>query len=339
MTREGILTGGTWCVDRNLLLDQWPHENGRADILGAEQGGGGSGCNMAVAIKKLAPEMPVATITLVGDDADGRFLQEEADRYGIDRARMRTTGESATDYTLAFASAATGQRTHVSWFGTSHHLTPDHFDFAGDSHRIFHLGLPGIHRLMDGPWDGDANGWVTTLRKARAAGLLTNIELASIAPERLTALVRPCLPYLDLVIVNDHEIGGIAGIETVRDHRTDVDACIAAAKAVVAEGAALHAVVHFPKGAIVASRDGSVVAKPSVDVPPAEVKGANGAGDAFAAGFLYGFHQGFGLGAALALAHATAAASLRQISTTAAIVPWTECLALADRWGWRPSMA
>lgn len=338
MTREGILTGGTWCVDRNLLLDRWPHENGRADILAAEQGGGGSGCNMAIAIKKLAPDMPVAAIALVGDDADGHFLISEADRYGIVRAKMRTTGDSETDYTLAFASAATGQRTHVSWFGTSHYLSPDHFDFAGDTHRIFHLGLPGIHRLMDGPWNGDANGWVTVLKRARAAGLLTNIELASIAPDRLTALVRPCLPHLDLVIVNDHEIGGIAGIETVRDHRTDIDACVAAAKAVVAGGTALHAVVHFPKGAIVASRDGSVVRKPSVSVPPAEVKGANGAGDAFAAGFLYGFHQGWEVEKAVALAHATAAASLRQISTTATIASWQECLALADRWGWRETM-
>ena len=51
MSRVGILTGGTWCVDRNLLLDRWPHENGRADILSSEMGGGGSGCNMAIAMK------------------------------------------------------------------------------------------------------------------------------------------------------------------------------------------------------------------------------------------------------------------------------------------------
>jgi sugar/nucleoside kinase (ribokinase family) len=293
---------------------------------------------MAIAIRKLDPAAPVAAIALVGDDPDGRFLLAEADRNGIDRRRMAVTGEAATDYTFAFASAATGQRTHVSWFGTSHLLTPDHFDFAGDTHRIFHLGLPGIHRLMDGAWNGDANGWVTTLKKARAAGLLTNIELASIAPERLTALVRPCLSHLDLVVVNDHEIGGIAGIETVPDHRTDIDACIAAARAVIGDGAARHVAVHFPKGAIVASRDGSVVTKPSVNVPHAEVKGANGAGDAFAAGFLYGIHQGWAIEAALALAHATAAASLRQISTTASIEPWKACLALADRWGWRETM-
>ena len=167
MTRKGILTGGTWCVDRNLLLDRWPHENGRADILSAEMGGGGSGCNMAIAIRKLAPEVPVAAITLIGDDPDGRFLLEEADKNGIDRRQMLVTSEAATDYTFAFASLPTGQRTHVSWYGTSHLLTPDHFDFSGDTHRIFHLGLPGIHRLMDGPWKEDDNGWVTTLRNAR----------------------------------------------------------------------------------------------------------------------------------------------------------------------------
>ena len=90
---------------------------------------------------------------------------------------------------------------------------------------------------MDAPWQGDANGWVTTLKKARAAGLQTNLELASIAPERLAALVRPCLPHLDLLVVNDHEIGGIAGIETVRGRQ---DRCrppvSAAAKAVLEHG-------------------------------------------------------------------------------------------------------
>lgn len=338
MSRKGILTGGTWCVDRNILLDRWPHENGRADILSSEMGGGGSGCNMAIAIRKLASDMPVATIALVGADPDGAFLIAEADRNGIERSKMRVTDESATDYTFAFASGETGQRTHVSWFGTSHLLSPDHFDFAGNGEKIFHLGLPGVHRLMDGPWQGDENGWVTVLKRARAAGFITNIELASIAPDRLTALVRPCLPHLDLVVVNDHEIGGIAGIETVKNHKTDVEACIAAAKAVVALGTAQHAVVHFPRGAVAASRDGSVVVKPSVDVPPSEVKGANGAGDAFAAGFLYGFHEGWSVERSLALAHATAAASLRQISTTVSIEPWQACLALADRWGWRAAM-
>lgn len=335
MTRRGILTGGTWCVDRNLMVDIWPAENGRADILGADMSGGGSGFNLAIDVRKLDSDMPVATIAIVGDDADGAFLKGLADRHGVERSRMATTAESATDYTLAFASRATGRRTHISFFGSSHLLTPDHFDFAGLAHRLFHLGLPGVHRLMDGPWAGDANGWVTTLRKARAAGFVTNLELASIEPARQAALVRPCLKHLDLLVVNDTEIGGIAGIETVRDGATDPAACSEAAKAVLALGTMELVVVHFPQGAVAAARDGSVVTRPAVRVPPEAVAGANGAGDAFAAGFLYGYHEGWSLEATLSLAHATAAASLREISTVGAVMPWRECLALAERWGWR----
>jgi sugar/nucleoside kinase (ribokinase family) len=338
MTRRGVLTGGTWCVDRNLMVDRWPALNGRADILDAKMSGGGPGYNMAVDLRKLDSDLPLATVTLVGDDADGRFLVSLAAANGIDHAQMHLTDRIATDYTHAYSDRSSGQRTHISYFGTSRWLTPDHFDFSRSNHRYLHLGLPGIHELMDGPWAGEANGWVATLKKARAAGLRTNLELASLAPERLAATVRPCLPHLDFLIVNDAEIGGIAGIETVGKEGTDPEACIAAAQAVLALGRCDLAVVHFPKGGIVVARDGSVTTRPSVNVPPAEVAGANGAGDAFAAGFLYGMHEGWSVDRALALAHAVAAASLRSISTTDSIEPWSQCLALADAWGWRETL-
>jgi sugar/nucleoside kinase (ribokinase family) len=338
MTKRGVLTGGTWCVDRNLLVDQWPRENGRADIISAEMSGGGSGCNMAINIRKLAPALPVATITLVGDDAEGGFLAAEAESHGIDRRQMAVAEGVVTDYTFAFSSLATGQRTHISYFDSSNLLTPDHFDFSNTDHRIFHLGLPGIHALMDAPWADDANGWVTTLKRARAAGLETNLELASIAADRLAALIRPCLPHLDLLVVNDAEIAGVAGMETMRDGKTDPDAVIAAARAVLEMGAMRLVAVHFPMGGIVALRDGGIVARPSVGVPPAAIKGANGAGDAFAAGFLYGIHEDWPVEDALALAHAAAAASLREISTTGAIETWSRCLDLANAWGWREAL-
>jgi sugar/nucleoside kinase (ribokinase family) len=339
MTRRGILTGGTWCVDRNLFVDTWPEENGRALILSTELGGGGSGSNLAVAMRLLDESMPLATITVVGDDADGHFLLDLAKAKGIDHRQMRLTREAVTDYTLAFASQATGRRTHISFFGTSHTLTPDHFDFGGLDYRIFHLGLPGVHEKMDGPWGADDNGWVTTLRKARAAGLETNLELASIESGRIARLVRPCLPHLDYLVVNDAEIGGIAGIDTVGDGRTDVEACMKAAVIALHQGAMKVVAVHFPGGAVVAHRDGQTLMRPSVRVPPSEIKGANGAGDAFAAGFLYGMHEQWPIEKTVALAHATAAASLRAISTTGAITTWQTCLELADRWGWRESIA
>jgi sugar/nucleoside kinase (ribokinase family) len=70
---------------------------------------------------------------------------------------------------------------------------------------------------------------------------------------------------------------------------------------------------------------------------PDDIKGPNGAGDAFAAGAVYGLHQGWDLDRIVELAHAAAASSMRHIGTTDAMMGWPDCLALAGEYGWRPS--
>ena len=90
-----------------------------------------------------------------------------------------------------------------------------------------------------------------------------------------------------------------------------------------------------PGGALALGRDGDLIRQPSLRVPPEEIVGANGAGDAFAAGFLYGFHEGWPAADCLTLGHASAGASLRGISTTGTVETWQACLALAEQWGAR----
>ena len=337
--RRGVLTAGTWCVDRNKLVTHWPGEDGLAEIIEEESSGGGSACNLAIDIKTLDRDLPVATIGLVGDDADGRLLLAEAERHGIEHARMIVSDAEATHYTDAFASASSGRRTHITNLGVSVMLTPDHMDLAGSNHRLLHLGIVGVHEVMDSAWQDEANGWVAVLKKARASGFETNIELAGSAPEKLAAITRPCLPHLDLLIVNDHEIGAITGIDTLIGGKTDTRACIDAAKAALALGSQRLVAVHFPGGAVVATRDGGIITRPSVQVPDDVIVGANGAGDAFAAGLLYGLHEDWPIDDALSLAHAAAAVSLRAMSTTAALEPWPACLDLAKAWGWRASLS
>ncbi len=334
--RAGFVTGGTWCVDNNKFVSYWPGEDGLVEIEEVEHRGGGSGCNFAVDMRKLDPTMPVETIALVGDDADGRFLMAEADAFGIGRAQMHVTSATATQYTDAFGSRRSGRRTHLYFPGTASLLSPDHFDFTQSRAAVLHLGLPGVHRIMDAPWGDDPNGWVTVLKRARAAGMRTNLELASIAPERLPGLIRPCLAHLDTLIVNDHEIGALTGLSTVQDGQTDVEAVVHAVQTALRQGPMELVVAHFPMGAVAATRDGTVERQPSLRVPQEEIAAANGAGDAFAAGMLYGVHQGWSVLDCLSLARATAGASLRALSTTGAVAPWQECLALAQRWGERP---
>ena len=333
-TRRGFVTGGTWCVDLNKMIDFWPPEDSIAEIREIDLKGGGSASNLAIDMKKLDPAMPVETIGIVGDDENGRFLLAHADSFGIDRRQIAVTRELPTQFTDCFGSRRTGRRTHLYHPGAAALLTPDHFDFAQTSGRIFHLGLPGVHRLLDAPWQGEANGWVAVLKKAKAAGLSTNFELVMIEPQRLAGILHPCLPHLDTLVANDWEVGALSGESTYREGVTDIAACLRAARQVLTRGSMALVVVHFPKGAIAVTRDDLVAQHPSVRVPQSAIVGANGAGDAFAAGMLYGLHEDWSLERCLALAHAVAAASLRGASTTNTVESWQGCLQLTGRWGW-----
>jgi sugar/nucleoside kinase (ribokinase family) len=282
--------------------------------------------------------MPVATIGLLGDDADGHILKTQAQREGLDCSGLVTLAGCRTTFTDAFTSEETGRRTHLYYPGASGLLTPDHFDFDGSRARILHLGLPGLHEQMDKPWNGDLNGWVTVLKKARKAGIKTNLEMCSLPAQRLVEVVTPCLGHLDYLIINDFEVAALAN-RPVR-HGEDVDPreCLANANDVFDRGSMELLVVHFPRGAIAIQRGADPLVTPSAAVPKGAIAGSNGAGDAFASGILYGIHRGWPLRDALQLAHASAAASMRHIGTTDGIERWQDCLALARCYGSRAEL-
>jgi sugar/nucleoside kinase (ribokinase family) len=335
--RRGVLSAGTWCVDFNKSIARWPDEDTSNEVLAIDRQNGGSGSNMALDLKRLDPELPVEAMGLVGDDDLGRFLFGECDARGVNRAALRVAPGGATMSVDAFNVASNGRRTHFYYQGVAAEMTPDDFDFSSTAAKILHLGLPGAHKAMDLPWRGDANGWVAVVRKARAVGLSANLELMTTRAERLAELGRPCLPHLDCLIVNDYEIGALAGRETRRsDGSTDTHAVTRAIDEVLALGPMLWAAAHFPGGAIVGGRDGSRLGLGSVALPASAVVGVNGAGDAFAAGMLYGLHEQWPIVECLQLGHACAAASMRAVSTTAGVGTVSECLALAKQWGFRP---
>ena len=148
-------------------------------------------------------------------------------------------------------------------------------------------------------------------------------------------MTLPLLPLLDTLICNDHEAGALASLETVKNGIADASACRTAAERLMETTKLSLVAVHFPKGAVAMTRDGTVIEHPSVNVPQTDVAGSNGAGDCFAAGMLFGHHEGWNLKQTVKLAHASSAASLRSASTTEAVLPWKDCLALAEKWGWR----
>lgn len=337
-TRNGIVTGGTWCADHNKFVSHWPGQEEVVEILTNEVRGGGSACNLAIDLKRLDPEIPVSTIGLIGDDEDGRVLIAEADAAGIDRSRLFVAETGSTSHTDAFTAADTGRRTHLYLPGVAAQLSPTHFDFSDVPARILHLGLPGVHPKLDRASGEDENGWVTVLKQARAAGLATNLELCSISAERIAELVRPCLDHLDLLIVNDFEIAAIAEREVTTGTEANVQRCLGDTRKVQATGGMQLVITHFPGGAVAVASDGSELLAPSVNIPPDAIAGTNGAGDAFAAGVLYGLHESWGVAEAIELGHASAAASVRGLGTTDTVVAWRDCLGLASQWGWRKAL-
>ncbi len=335
MGRRGIICGGCWLVDHNNSISHWPEQETLTEIVARELQGGGPAHNMAIDLARLDPAFPVWAMGVVGNDDAGRLLLAACAEHGIDHAGLRVLDGVGTSHTDVMTVRSTGKRTFFHHQGANALLSPEDFDFSNTQARILHLGAPGIHARMDKPYESDANGWVTVLRRARAAGLRTNLEMISGAPEEIRRLVLPCLPHLDSLIINDYEAGVLTGIDVVSAGVTSAGAARRAAVALLVSGPLELVAIHFPGGCVAATRDGDVYAKPSLEVPADEIKGSNGAGDAFAAGLLYGLHEAWPINEGLSLGLCAAASALRSISTTATVGLIAECRALADAWGWR----
>ncbi|MFT4548968.1 MAG: sugar/nucleoside kinase (ribokinase family), partial [Verrucomicrobiales bacterium] len=86
---------------------------------------------------------------------------------------------------------------------------------------------------------------------------------------------------------------------------------------------------------VVIRGDGSRVAHGSVLLPDSEIGGATGAGDAFAAGYLLGFHAAAGVEECLRNGVCAAAMSLADPTPSGGMRSQRECLELGDRYGFR----
>ena len=194
--------------------------------------------------------------------------------------------------------------------------------------------------IRDSPQPGGGNGWSALLQRAQAAGLHTNMEMVSLAPDRTTQVARPCLPHLDSVVINELEAGALTGIDApapTADGPVDWPALEAMALGLIDHGVSALAVVHVPAGCVAAAPGGRTWRQGSVQLPREQVRSTIGAGDAFAAGVILGLHEGWPVERCLRLAVASAAASVRSPHTSASIQPADICLAEADRVGYRPS--
>jgi sugar/nucleoside kinase (ribokinase family) len=337
-TRSGVLCVGSVIVDLAKVIDHYPDQERLALIRDVSVSTGGPALNLAVDLRRLGAPFPLELVGVVGDDEHGRLVLDACAALGIGTSALRAVPDAATSFTDAMVVRDGGTRTFFHHPGANALLAAKDVDVTGSRAKILHAGAPGLHPRMDAPDQGGGNHWASLLQAAQSVGMRTTMELVSLPDEQIRAVALPCLPHLDYLVINEIEAAALTGAQI---RSADVDGhpnwseFESVAIRLVELGVSRLVAVHFPAGCVAAAPGGLVWRQGSVRLPRSAVRNATGAGDAFAAGVIYGLHEELPVKQCLRLGVCVAAASLEGAATSDGVLPVAQCLALGDRHGFR----
>jgi sugar/nucleoside kinase (ribokinase family) len=343
--RAGLLAGGNWIVDAVKIIDTWPQQDALANIFSTTKGTGGSPFNVLIDLALMGVPFPLEAVGLVGDDDNGAWIIEQCQSRTISTTALQKTPEAPTSFTDVMTVQSTGRRTFFHARGANALLDSTHFDFSRTEAKVFHLGYLLLLDRLDAPHREYGTVAAEVLARAQAAGLKTSIDVVSEDSDRFAKIVLPALKHVDLCIMNEFEAGRVTGRRIrVGDPHSGAPGVAAldrvelraAMQQLLDAGVREHVVVHFPEGGCALGRDGVWTEHGSVQLPGDYIKGAAGAGDAFTAGILLGWHESMPVEEWLRMGICAAAANLSDQTCTGGLRPLPECLALGSRFGFRP---
>lgn len=338
-TRNGILAGGNWILDYVKVIDVYPNENALANIMDQYVGNGGAPFNVLKAVHKMGFSIPMEGVGVVGDDEMGREILRQCKEMGIDRGQLKTLKDERTSYTDVMTVRDTGRRTFFHYRGANALLEEKDFDFAGSTAKIFHLGYLLLLDKLDTVGPDGVSGAAKVLKEAKDAGFITSADIVSEQSTRYRKVIPSSLPFIDILFINELEAKMLTDIGTFDEEGEFlVSKGFEAAESILQMGVRNWVVIHFPKGAIGLSKQGKRLFQPSVCVPQEKVKGAVGAGDAFAAGVLAAYHEEWDMEKCLLMGVCAAATSLLDSTASGSIMPWEECMAYGERLGFNREM-
>ena len=234
------------------------------------QAAGGSVANTIAGAGSLG--LKTGFIGRVHDDTLGRFYVEEMEREGTACVNAPVEGgELPTSRSMIFVSPD-GERSMNTYLGISAEVGPDDVpdDVAGDAEILFLEGY-----LYDKPKGKEA--FTTAARITRAAGGKAGIALSDpFCVDRHRDDFRELVKELDYVIGNEHEWESL--------YQTDLSTALETAS----RECGLAVCTRSDKEVILITKDEEVVV-PVKKIAPVDTTGA---GDQFAAGFLYGYATG-----------------------------------------------
>jgi len=328
--RRGIAAAGNWIVDHVKIIDTWPEQETLANILDERRGSGGAPYNVLMDLAALGAPFPLTAIGVLGNDADGDGIERDMAERGV-RRFFRRSKSMPTSYTDVMTVRGTGRRTFFHNRGPNAELGPGDFPWDRLDAQILHLGYLLLLESLDAEDPQFGTVAARVLAEARLRGIHTSVDVVSEASDRFQRVVRPALPHTDTLICNEIEAGRIAGIEIRKGAALDRSALSAAAQTLLELGVNESVVIHAPEGGYARTNDGAEWFRPSLRLPEGYIQGAAGAGDAFAAGYLFAAHEGRPMEARLSLAVCAAASSLSHPTCSEGVGPETEVAALAER--------
>jgi sugar/nucleoside kinase (ribokinase family) len=261
---------------------------GQAEQL-AESGAltvGGSAAITACAAARLG--LRTALVSVVGDDAGGRFIFDELERRGVDTAGIARGAGWRTGLTVALARHE--DRAIVTSPGCIDELHAGLVDAAllGAARHV-HVGSFFLQPRL-------AAGLAGLFAEAHAAGATTSLDLNWDPSGRWDGGLADVLPAVDVLFVNASEAAVVSGA---------ADPAVAAT--VLGAQGPLPVVKLGAAGAL--THDGCRLV--SVSAPAVDVADTVGAGDSFDAGFICGRLMGWEVGRCLALGAAVGSLSAR----------------------------
>jgi sugar/nucleoside kinase (ribokinase family) len=320
-SRYGILVCGNWIVDRIKEIDHYPGSGMLAEIKNEQFSIGGGPANVSIDLSKMGIQFPLAAGGLIGKDSESDFILETLKTYNINTDLLERTETDNTSYTDVMSSTSDKSRTFFHYTGTNRLLNVENIKkIPKENSKIFYLAylflLDGLEK--ENSKFGYAAAEALSIMKERGyVNVVDMVSKSSGSPD----IVISSLKYIDHLVVNEVETGFISGV-AVRDSDGKIckDLLIEAGKKIIDMGLQHSLVVHFPEGAFAISTDKNWTYEPSFKKDSEKIRGSNGAGDAFCAGFLYALHENIDLHTALKIGSASSWFNLDDSTTTGGAV-------------------
>jgi adenosine kinase len=274
-TDDGFLAAHGMTKGGMALIDEARAASIYGDMGPAVEMSGGSAANTIVGVANLGAR--AAYVGKVRDDQIGRLYIHDIRAAGVAFETRAASDGPATGCSYILVTPD-GERTMNTYLGAAQELMPDDIDAA-------HVAASAIIYLEGYLWDpkNAKDAFVKASRIAHDAGRQVALTLSdSFCVDRYRGEFLDLMRNgtVDLVFANEAELHSLY-------QTADFDAALAQLRV----DAKLGVVTRSEKGCVVASKDG-VIAVPAFPID--KMVDTTGAGDLFAAGFLFGLVRGAG---------------------------------------------